>query len=88
MMGGVFAGLIFIGLFAIILYVAYLPNRKPVNTARAAERKAYYTQLHAEQVKAASTYAWVDQQKGVVRLPLDRAKELMVGELKPAGSKQ
>ena len=36
-----------------------------------------------EQGQAAS-YAWIDQSKGLVRLPIDRAMELIVLETKPA----
>src|SRR5436190_7513032 len=40
-----------------------------------------------EDVKALTTYAWVDKNKGTVRLPIDRAMELTVADLankKPA----
>lgn len=76
----VVAGIVFIALFAIILNVAYLPTRKNVNTARAQERKQALLQHEAEQHKLATTYGWVNQDEGVVRLPIERAMELIVAE--------
>ncbi|MDI1319222.1 MAG: hypothetical protein PSW75_03380 [bacterium] len=43
---------------------------------RAALLAEHRTKAHAE----ATTYGWVDQKAGVVRLPLDRAVELTVQE--------
>lgn len=54
-------------------------------------------ELHAEEQAKLSKYQWVDQKKGVVRMPKDRAKELVLadyakmaayvpGEASPAGS--
>ena len=76
-------------IFALILLVAYLPQ-KPAPLSEGAktpeERIAMLTDLRAKEKTAATTYAWVDQAKGVVRLPLDRAVELTVQELN-AGKK-
>jgi hypothetical protein len=41
-------------------------------------RRAYLTELRAAQEKQATTYAWVDEKKGIVQLPVDRAMELIV----------
>ena len=46
-----------------------------------AERKALLTEQRAKEQAAATTYGWVDQPKGVVRLPIDRAIELTVRDL-------
>ncbi|MFZ5494518.1 MAG: hypothetical protein ACOZE5_04170 [Verrucomicrobiota bacterium] len=46
-----------------------------------AERKARLTELRTKEHEAATTYGWVDQPKGVVRLPLDRAIELTARDL-------
>ncbi len=42
------------------------------------ERKALLAENRAKEQAAASSYAWVDQSKGVVRLPIARAIELTV----------
>jgi hypothetical protein len=38
----------------------------------------------AEQQKGVNTYAWVDQQSGVVRIPVDRAMDLILAKGLPA----
>jgi len=43
-----------------------------------ADRKALLTDKLAKEQVAATTYAWVDQKAGIVRLPIDRAIELTV----------
>jgi hypothetical protein len=35
-------------------------------------------QLHAQEEQTLSTYGWVDKNKGVVRIPLQRAMELQI----------
>lgn len=37
--------------------------------------------LHADEVKKAGNYAWVDQKAGTVQLPIDRAIELTARDL-------
>src|SRR5581483_549138 len=39
-------------------------------------RRAYLNETRKETAQEATTYGWVDKDKGVVRLPLDRAMEL------------
>ena len=52
------------------------PPGVPVLEAKPAEEfKRYF----AEQQKQLSTYGWVDQKDGVVRMPIDRAMDLLVG---------
>lgn len=43
-------------------------------------RSAKLTELRSREQAEANAYGWVDQAKGVVRLPLDRAMELTVRE--------
>jgi hypothetical protein len=45
-----------------------------------ADRKALLAEHRAQEQAAATTYGWVDQKAGVVRLPIDRAIELTVQE--------
>ncbi len=71
-------------LFLLIVLVAYLPQRPaPIaqGTLTPEERVERLTQLRAKEKKQATSYAWIDQSKGVVQLPLDRAVELTIQEL-------
>jgi hypothetical protein len=71
-------------LFALIVALAYLPQR-PAALQQGAlspeERLQRLTDLHAKERKQATSYAWIDQQKGTVQLPIDRAVELTIQEL-------
>ncbi len=72
-------------IFVIILVVAYLPNKvEPAGDGvkTPAERKAALAELRGKEQTAATTYGWVDKDKGVVRLPLERAVELTIQEAK------
>lgn len=70
-------------IFGLILLVAYLPKKVEsvgdgVKTPE--QRKAALAELHGKEQTAATSYAWVDKEKGVVRLPVDRAVELFIQE--------
>ncbi len=43
-------------------------------------RAARLAELRGKELTAATTYGWVDQSAGVVRLPIDRAMDLVVAE--------
>ncbi len=43
-------------------------------------RTARFAELRGKEQSAATTYGWVDQSAGVVRLPIVRAMELVVAE--------
>lgn len=49
--------------------------------ATPAARQEYRVGLQKEVSAKSGQYAWIDQSKGVVQLPLDRAMELTVREL-------
>ncbi|MBW8780394.1 MAG: hypothetical protein JF599_00690 [Verrucomicrobia bacterium] len=71
-------------IFVVILLVAYLPRQAAplIEGAKTPEqRKAALAELRAHEAKAAAGYAWIDQSKGVVQLPLDRAVELTLNDL-------
>ena len=73
-------------IFILILVVAYLPNKPaplPEGTKTPEERAAILRELRAKETAAATTYGWVDQTKGVVRIPIERAMQLTVEDLKP-----
>lgn len=74
-------GVIFVFLF--IVLIAYVPNRAAAIDAKDVEaRTQIRARVDAEQEKKATTYDWINQAEGQVRLPIDRARELIVAELK------
>lgn len=52
----------------------------PVGQERANERLKLSTELKAENATALENYDWVDQAKGIVRLPISQAMKLTVQE--------
>ncbi len=69
-------------MFAFIILIAYLPTRpEPVDQALIDRRLATLAEVNSEQHDLATTYGWVDQSKGIVRIPIERAMELTVRDL-------
>jgi hypothetical protein len=81
--------------FAVVLYVAGIPGQVVDMTRPAAmsdeerlekglltpeERKHRLTELRAKEDYTLISHQWVDKDKGIVRLPVDRAIELTVRE--------
>jgi len=63
------------------------PRTSDYEETRAKKRMERLKALHEETQKELTTYAWVDKNKGVARIPIDRAMEITVAELaqkKPA----
>ena len=63
------------------------PRTSDYEEARAKKRMEKLKALHEETQKELTTYAWVDKNKGVARIPIDRAMEVTVADLaqkKPA----
>lgn len=84
----VFTAIIVILCFAAFGWLArriYVPHANEVQPVEgvltAAERKALLNEQRTKDQAAATSYGWVDQSKGVVRLPIDRAIELTVRDL-------
>ena len=72
-------------IFVLILVIAYLPNPPvplPEGTKTPEERATILRELRAREAYAATNYGWVDQTKGVVRLPIERAMQLTIDDLK------
>lgn len=68
---------------ALLIYAMMRYNRPaPVNQARIEERKKALAEIHQAEEKAVHEYGWVDQGKGIVSLPISRAKELVLQEYK------
>lgn len=71
----------FLSIFAVIMNIAYIPSRSAdVDEALKEERKALLAEVEAEQSKQATTYSWVDQEKGVVRIPVEQAMDIVAKE--------
>lgn len=70
-------------LFAIILVIAYLPHRPaPLDYALVQQRLTTLAEVEAKQQELVSSYAWVDKEAGITRIPVDRAMELVILENK------
>jgi hypothetical protein len=65
---------------ALVWAMKHFTTPPDLTAARAAERSRNLAELHAAEVQAQETYGWVDQTKGIVRLPVNRAMELTVAE--------
>jgi hypothetical protein len=79
----------FLGIFAalaVFAVVGIYSSRMAENTAsydddQAKERYAKLAKLQADDTKTLTTAGWVDQDKGVVRIPIDEAMTEEVGAL-------
>ena len=63
------------------------PRTSDYEETRAKKRMEKLKTLNEESQKEVTTYAWVDKNKGVARIPIDRAMEVTVADLaqkKPA----
>jgi hypothetical protein len=71
-------------IFALIVFIAYLP-KTPAPLADGVrtpdQRKAALAELRAKEKAAATTYGWVDQPTGVVRIPIAEAINITIKEL-------
>jgi hypothetical protein len=84
----VFTAVIVILCFAAFAWLAkriYVPHAADVQPVEGVltpeERKTLLTEARTKEQAAATTYGWVDQSKGVVRLPIDRAVDLTARDL-------
>jgi hypothetical protein len=71
------------GLFGLIVLavIGPSPRTSDYEEARAKKRMEKLKTLHEESQKELTTYAWVDKNKGVARIPIDRAMEVTVADL-------
>ncbi|MCU0770245.1 MAG: hypothetical protein MUE94_00550 [Verrucomicrobia bacterium] len=61
---------------ALVWAMKHYTTPPSLTAERAALRAANLAELRAAEQAALGSYGWVDQAKGIVRLPLDRAVEL------------
>lgn len=72
-----------LALFALIVVIAYLPQRSvgvQQGALTPAERLTRLNEMRAKEQKQSGSYGWIDQQKGTIQLPIDRAVELTIQE--------
>jgi hypothetical protein len=81
---GIFAGLIIVLLFAVLvaLLVWQRQGIPTVEDVRKQERLKILADLNAENQKILTQYRWIDKAKGVVGIPIDRAMDLVLADLK------
>ena len=83
----VFTTVLVLACFAIFGWLAlklYVPRSYRIDRVEGvktpAERKALLLEHRATEHEELTTYGWIDQKAGIVRLPIDRAIELTVME--------
>jgi len=73
-----------IGSFLIVIALVWAMYRYtrpvPISGNRAAERRKALIDMRNAEAESLNGYGWVDQQKGIVRLPIARAMELTLQE--------
>src|SRR4051812_1048211 len=79
------------GLFGIIVLAVIGPSSRTSDyeETRAKKRMERLKALQEENQKELTTYTWVDKNKGIARIPINRAMELTVADLaqkKPASA--
>src|SRR5882724_6391174 len=72
-------------LFGVIVLavIGPAPRGSDYEQTRAKKRTELLKTSREEAAKALTTYGWIDKNKGVARIPIERAMELTVAELAP-----
>src|SRR5881398_2218025 len=65
----------------VLAVIGPTPRGSDYEETRAKKRMENLKTAHEDAEKALNTYAWVDKNKGVVRIPISRAMELTAAEL-------
>lgn len=66
---------------ALLVWAMYrFTHAPPIGQDRATERKKNLADLRTAETESINNYGWVDQGKGIVRLPVSRAIELTLQE--------
>ena len=77
---GVVLLFLFFGLFVLVL-IGLSPRGDNYEAKRAQQRREILKKVQDEANTELHSYAWVDKNKGVARIPIDRAMELTVTAL-------
>jgi len=79
-------GVIFV--FFLVVAVAYFPNRAVSTEAQNVEiRMEIRNNVIGEQTRLVNAYEWINREEGTVRIPVERAMELTVMELRAEATK-
>lgn len=71
--------------FLFVIIFAYLPTRGPIVGAPLVEQRTKNLQeLQLHQHKLVSEYAWVDEELKIVRIPIEKAMQLVITEYSTA----
>jgi hypothetical protein len=65
----------------VIAVIGLAPRSDTYEQKRALDRAKKLKDLRDDDAKALTSYAWIDKNKGTVRVPIERAMELTVAEL-------
>jgi hypothetical protein len=72
------------GTFLIVAWLVYAMQRytrpEPLGTTRAQERRKGLAEVTAANTDALNNYGWVDQGKGIIRMPITNAVQLALKE--------
>ena len=71
-------------IFALIVFIAYLPKKPdplPDGARTPEQRKSALAELRAKEKAAVTTYGWVDQNAGIVRIPVEEAVKITIKEI-------
>ena len=68
------------GLFVAVI-ISAMPRGDDYEARRAKTRIEKLNQARKESAETLSSYGWVDKNKGIVHVPIDRAMELTIAEL-------
>jgi hypothetical protein len=72
----------------LVLAMRHYTQSAPIGASRVEERHKFLQDHRAADAKTLSEYDWQDKDKGIVRLPLKRALELVLQEWQnPAGAR-
>ncbi len=79
-----FAGILgaFLVVAGLVYAMKYYTQPAPLNQARIEERKKALAEIRAESARALNNYEVLDPGKGLVRLKIERAMELIIDEYK------
>lgn len=67
-------------LVGLIWVMYYFTQPEPVDQSRWAERKRNLSEITAQTKEQLENYAWIDKNRGVVRVPIARAIDLTIRE--------
>lgn len=70
----------FLIMAALVAAIKHYSKPADLNAARSEERRKALAQIRNENADALDNYAWQNQAKGIVRLPIERAKKLTIEE--------